>query len=196
LRIILFITRGRAMIKELKIITEEGLLQIMTDPEALITLMKYPYGVMYDVIQYGGKDGIIKTFESCTKLSKRQLFSEGLMLLGRLPTEERIKVLKGLQKLNIPCSIWYKTFEENVVFSQEILTTLKEPHMTTEKKTSHEPTSEPSYTEKMKNAGETFWGIHGSKIKNISLLFLGAAVGVLGKTYADTHRVIKVSADT
>jgi hypothetical protein len=47
-------------------------------------------------------------------------------------------------------------------------------------------------TENIKNSGKTFWNIHGNKMKNIGLLFLGAAIGIVGKAYSDTHKVTKV----
>jgi hypothetical protein len=39
---------------------------------------------------------------------------------------------------------------------------------------------------------KTFLEMHGSKMKNIALLFLGAALGIVGKTYADNRKTSRL----
>jgi NADH dehydrogenase/NADH:ubiquinone oxidoreductase subunit G len=203
---------------ELKILTQENLFEIMQDPDKVINLMKNTNSILYQVVQYSDIEMITKSFESWTKLSKRQLLTEGLMLLGKLPFKERCEVLESLQKFNIPGSIWYKILEENIPSI-----TSKEPIMTpTEKATVESEVASfkaaaiaeaiaeakqaakqaakealdaeaAALKEELKLAGKTFWANHGNKITNISLMFLGAAIGIVGKSYSDTHKVTKVA---
>lgn len=197
---------------ELKILTQENLFEIMQDPDKVINLMKNTNSILYQVVQYSDTEMITKSFESWTKLSKRQLLTEGLMLLGKLPFKERCEVLESLQKFNIPGSIWYKILEENIpsITSKEpIMTPTEEATVESEvasfkaaaiaeaiaeaKQAAKQAAKEAALKEELKLAGKTFWANHGNKITNISLMFLGAAIGIVGKSYSDTHKVTKVA---
>jgi hypothetical protein len=84
-----------------KKVTQEDLLRAMKNPEQLKALMMLTEPIFLETVKYD-LAGIRTTFWTCSKFSKIQLFEEGLLLLDRLPIEERNMVVNNLKKLNIP----------------------------------------------------------------------------------------------
>jgi hypothetical protein len=166
-----------------KKVTQEDLLRAMKNPEQLKALMMLTEPIFLETVKYD-LAGIRTTFWTCSKFSKIQLFEEGLLLLDRLPIEERNMVVNNLKKLNIPSPLWYKMVEENNA-SYSSQTKSKEPQM---KDVNGKNPGEEGYITPEATATQTFMQKHGGFLKTVGWFTLGAIVGITAKAGVDKYR--------
>lgn len=161
-----------------KKITQEELLRAMMNPEKLKALLLTTESIFLETIRLD-LEGAEITFWTCSKYTPTQLFEEGLQLLGKLPIEERKMVLKNLQKLNIPSTLWYK-ITEDITSSSVLQSKPKELQMPDKENTGSSTSPDQTFMEKMKS--------HSGFFKTILWMGLGAALSLSIKAGIDKYR--------
>ena len=157
-----------------KKITQEDLLEAMCSPEKLKVLLLITEPIFLETVRLDA-EGAEVTFWTCSKYRPRELFEEGLLLLNKLPLENRQKVLSNLKKFNIPSPLWYKIIEDSNT-SQTLNSIDKELHMKDNETTGAQAPS----------IWDTTWG---KRFKIGGLFVAGVLVGafVSKGMYANRH---------